>query len=96
MLRRRISPRVVALPNGTTFTARFEGISRKQLPINIRVKNARKIGPRNKKIKTGLTIPARKKVRFVPTSATLDRVRRIKKRYARMKRDNPVKVWLAT
>ena len=62
MLRRRISPRVVTLPNGTTFTARYERISRKQLPINIHVKNARKIGPRNKKIKTGLTIPAKKKL----------------------------------
>ena len=70
MLRRRTSPRVVTLSNGTTFTARYERISRKQLPINIREKNARKIGPRNKKIKTGLTITARKKVRFVPTSGT--------------------------
>ena len=67
VLRRITSPWVLTLPNGTTFTTRYEIISRKQLPINIHVKNARKKGPRNKKVKTGLTIPARKKVRFVPT-----------------------------
>ena len=38
----------ITLPNGTTFTAKYERISRKQLPINIQVKNARKIGPRRK------------------------------------------------
>ena len=79
VLRQRTSPMVVTLPNGTTFTARYEGISRKQLPLNIHVKNERKIGSRNKKIKTGLTIPLRNKVRFVPTSATQERFRRIKK-----------------
>ena len=36
----------IMLPNGTTFTAKYERISRKQLPIDIHVKNARKIGPR--------------------------------------------------
>ena len=70
VLRRRTPPRLVTLPNGTTFTARYERISRKQLPINISVKNARKIVSRNIKIKTGLTVPARKKDRFLPTSAT--------------------------
>ena len=95
VLRRRTSPRVVTLPNGTTFTARFERISRKQLQINIHVKNKRKIG-RNKKIKTGLTITARKKVRFVQTSETQDRVRRTKKNMRERKRGNPVKIWLAT
>ena len=48
ILRRRTSPKQVTLPNGITFTARYERISRKQLPINIHVKNTRKIGPRNK------------------------------------------------
>ena len=76
----------MTLPNGTTFTARYERISRKQLPTNIHVKNAKQIGPRNKKIKTGPTIPAGKKVRFVPTSATQDRVRRIGKKYERVKK----------
>ena len=36
------------MPNDTTFTARYERISRKQLPINIHVKNAKKIGLRNR------------------------------------------------
>ena len=42
LLRRRATPKVVTLPNGITFTAKQERISRKQLPINIHVKNARK------------------------------------------------------
>ena len=37
VLRRRTSPKVVTLPNGTTFTARYERINRKQLPINIEI-----------------------------------------------------------
>ena len=49
VLRRRTSPKIVTLPNGTTFTARYERIGRKQLPININVKNTQKIGPRRKK-----------------------------------------------
>ena len=48
VLRRRTFPRIVTLPNGTTFTARYERVSRKQLSTNIRVTNARKIGPRNR------------------------------------------------
>ena len=48
VLRRRTTPKVVTLPNGTTFTARYERISRKQLPINIDTKNVRKICPRRK------------------------------------------------
>ena len=85
-IREKIVLRLVTLPNGTTFTARYERISRKQLPINIHVKNARKIRPRNIKIETGLMVPARKKVRFVPISATQDRVRRILKKNVTMKK----------
>ena len=48
VLRRRTFPRIVILPNGTTFTARYERISRKQLPANICFTNVRKIGPRNR------------------------------------------------
>ena len=51
VLRRRTAPKIVTLPNGSTFTARYKGISRKQLPININVKNAWKIGLRNRKKK---------------------------------------------
>ena len=44
VLRQRTSPKIVTLPNGTTFTTRYERTSRKKLPRNIRVKNTRKIG----------------------------------------------------
>ena len=49
ILRKRANPKVVNLPNGRSFTSRWERISRKQLPINIRVKRQRKIGPRRNK-----------------------------------------------
>ena len=39
VLRQRTSPKIKTLPNGTTFTARYERISRKRLPRNINVKN---------------------------------------------------------
>ena len=48
MLRRRTTPKVITLPNGTTFTSRYQRISRKQLPVNIHVKNTPKIGARRK------------------------------------------------
>ena len=48
VLRRRTTPKVITLPNGTTFTARYQRISRKHLPINIHVKKNRKIGARNR------------------------------------------------
>ena len=44
VLRKRNSPKTVTLPNGTTFTTRYE----RKLPINIQVKNVRKTGPRRK------------------------------------------------
>ena len=39
ILRKRVAPKVVNLPNGRSFTSKWERISRKQLPINIKVKN---------------------------------------------------------
>ena len=56
-----------------------------KLPINIHVKNAGKIGPRNKnksKMGTGPTRPARvtnKKVRFTPSTLLLEWLARIKR-----------------
>ena len=47
VLRRRITPKIVTLPNGTTFTVTYERISRQSLPSNIKVKKVRKIGARN-------------------------------------------------
>ena len=89
VLRRRTFPKIVALPNGTTFTARYERISKKRLPRNIRVKNARKIGSRNRnksKMGPGPTIPPRKRIRFKAASSTQDRARRMKIKYQKMAR----------
>ena len=88
MLRRRTSPTIVTLLNGTTFTARYKRISRKQLPTNIHVTNARKIGPRNRnKSKMGpgptksakVTKKKKKKVRFSPSTSLRERLARIKR-----------------
>ena len=83
MLRRRKSQKIVTLPNGTTFTARYERISEKQKPTNIRVKNVRKISPRTKNrvilslnnINQVHKIAERKKVRFNRLAAALKRIR---------------------
>ena len=48
VLKKRSTPKIVTLPNGTTFTARYERISRKQLPSNIRVKKVQTVRPRNR------------------------------------------------
>ena len=65
MLRKTATPKVVNLPNGNTFLARYERISWKQLPKNIRVTCPRKIGPRknNRRILLNLAGPALKKIR---------------------------------
>ena len=65
MLRKTATPKVVNLPNGNTFLARYERISWKQLPRNIRVTRPRKIGPRknNRRILLNLAGPALKKIR---------------------------------
>ena len=46
ILRKRAAPKVVNLPNGRSLTSKWERISRKQPPINIKVKKQRRIGPR--------------------------------------------------
>ena len=46
ILRKRAAPKVINLPNGRTFTAKWERISRKQLTINTKVSKQRTIGPR--------------------------------------------------
>ena len=48
ILRKRAAPKVVNLPNGGSFTSKWERISRKRLPINIKVKKQRTIGSRKK------------------------------------------------
>ena len=53
------------MPNGRSFTEKYERISRKQLPRNIRVTTARKIGARrdNRWILVNLAAPALWKIR---------------------------------
>ena len=63
ILRKRAAPKVVNLPNGRSFTSKWERISRQRLPININVKKQRTIGPRknNRMIYLNLAAPAFKK-----------------------------------
>ena len=63
ILRKRANPKVINLPNGRSFTSRWEIISKKQLPINIKVKRQRAIGPRKNNRMTYLNqaAPALKK-----------------------------------
>ena len=64
VLRRRPTPKMVNLPNGASFVLRYERISRKQLPRNIRVTRAKKVGPRkdNRQILLKLAAPAFRKI----------------------------------
>ena len=64
ILRKRSSPIRVNLPNGRSFTSKWERISRRQLPINIKVTRNRTIGPtrNNKAIYLNQAAPAFKKI----------------------------------
>ena len=65
ILRKRAAPKVVNKPNDRTFTAKWERISRKQLPINIKVSKQRKIGLRrnNRIIHLNQAAPALKRIK---------------------------------
>ena len=65
ILRKRAAPKVVNLPNGRSFTSKWERISRKQLPINIKVKKKQKISPRrnNRMIYLNLAATAFRKIK---------------------------------
>ena len=65
ILRKRAAPKVVNLPNDRSFTSKWERISRKQLPINIKVKKQRTISPRrnNRMIYLNLAAPAFRKIK---------------------------------
>ena len=88
VLKKRSASKIVKLPNGTTFTARYERISRKQLPSNIRVKKVRTVGPRNRNrgiLSVGdanllRNILGRKKVRFNSSAIALKRMRKNKRK----------------
>ena len=49
ILRKRRAPVQISLPNGRSFTTRWERINRKQLLVNIKVAKSRTIGPRRKR-----------------------------------------------
>ena len=65
ILRKRAAPKIVNLSNGRSFTSKWERISRKNLPINIRVKIQRTIGTRknNRMIYLNLAAPAFRKIK---------------------------------
>ena len=46
ILKKRSNPVRVNLPDGRSFTSKWERISRRQLPMNIKVTRNRMIGPR--------------------------------------------------
>ena len=81
LLGRCALPKRVRLPDGTSFVARYERVSSKNLPGNIRVTKTRTIGLRNKR----KTRTKKKRVRFNLTNTpTQDRARKIRKKYKRM------------
>lgn len=65
ILRKRPEPVRVNLPDGRSFTSKWERVSRKQLPINIRITRNRNIGPRrnNRAIYLNQAAPTLKKIR---------------------------------
>ena len=65
ILRKRANPVRVNLPDGRSFTSKWERISRKQLPINIKITRNRTIGPRrnNRAISLNRAAPALKKIK---------------------------------
>ena len=76
ILRKRSSPIRVNLPNGRSFTSKWERISRRQLPINIKVTRNRTIGPRrnNKVIYLNQAAAAFKKIQKRRKRDALNRV----------------------
>ena len=49
LLRRRAAPLNITLLNGTTFAARYERTSSKNVPGNIRITRTRTIGPQKRR-----------------------------------------------
>ena len=65
IFKKRAAPKVVNLPNGRSFTSKWERISRQRLPINIKLKRQRTIGPRrnNRMIDLNQAAPAFRKIK---------------------------------
>ena len=78
LLRRRVMPQRVRLPNGTLFLARQEQVSRKNLTANVTIRRTRTIGPRNKVVR-------KQKVRFALPPAQKAATQIVKK-YRRQRR----------
>ena len=76
ILRKRAAPKVVNLPNGWSFTTKWERVSRKSSPISIRVKRQRTIGPRknNRMIYLNLAVPAFKNIKARRKKEIVDRL----------------------
>ena len=76
ILRKRALPKIVNLPNGRSFTSRWERISRKRLPINIKVKRQRTIGPRrnNRMAYLNQAAAAFKKIKKRSRKETIERL----------------------
>ena len=76
ILRKRANPVRVNLPDGRSFTSKWERISRKQLPINIKITRNRTIGPRrnNRAIYLNRAAPALKKIRKRKNQEVLKRL----------------------
>ena len=53
LLHRHIIPKKVALPDGRNFYAKYEKVSRRNLPTNIAVRRKRTIRPRSQRRLTG-------------------------------------------
>ena len=49
LLRRCVTPQRVRLPNGQSFLARYERVSRRNLPQNVTITRTKRIGLRNKR-----------------------------------------------
>ena len=64
----------ITSPNGTSFAARYERISKKNLPGNIRVTNTQKRQTKMKKVSFALA-----------NALTKDRARRIRKKYRKLR-----------
>ena len=49
LLRRRMTQQRIHLPNGQSLLARYERVSRRNLPRNLTIKRTRRIGPKNRR-----------------------------------------------
>ena len=89
ILKKRNTPKVVNLPNGRSFTSNWERISRKQLPINIKVQRQRKIGPRknNRMIYLNLAAPGFRKIKKKRKEKILNRLEPIYDRVINQEKD---------